>query len=136
MHVPIPIKDIRVYVPAPLLLPAAFFAWGCALIDHSGWPEFKRKMRVDFLPTLTAEVSIWPIVQSVNFSVVPLQHQLLVINVFTIMDAAFMSWARNQEDWVTKVLAVLPGGKSSSTSSSGTPQLEMRPLAVESSKRK
>lgn len=44
-------------------------------------------MRVDFLPTLTAEISVWPIVQSVNFSVVPLQHQLLVINVFTIMDA-------------------------------------------------
>ena len=62
------------YAAALLFLPAAFFAWGCALIDHSGWPEFKRKMRVDFLPTLTAEVTIRPIVQSVNFSVVPLQH--------------------------------------------------------------
>jgi len=109
-----------------LLIPAAFFAWGCALIDHSGWPEFKRKMRVDFLPTLTAEVSIWPIVQSVNFSVVPLKHQLLVINVFTIMDAAFMSWARNQEDWVTKVMAALQLGSSSSSKAT----LEMQPLTL------
>lgn len=115
--------------------PAAFFAWGCALIDHSGWPEFKRKMKVDFVPTLAAEVSIWPIVQSVNFSVVPLQHQLLVINVFTIIDAAFMSWARNQEDWVTKVLAALPGGNKGGSSSSGA-QLQMKPLVAESSKKK
>lgn len=81
-------------------------------------------MRVDFLPTLTAEVSIWPIVQSVNFSVVPLKHQLLVINVFTIMDAAFMSWARNQEDWVAKVMAALQPGSSRKAT------LEMQPLTL------
>lgn len=108
---------------------AAFFAWGCALIDYSGWPEFKRKMRVDFLPTLTAEISIWPVVQSVNFSVVPIKHQLLVINCFTIMDAAFMSWARNQEDWVTKVVAAFQGS-SKGKSSSSTGALQMQPLAA------
>ncbi len=35
---------------------------------------------------------------------VPLQHQLLVVNTMTIADAAFMSWARNQEDWLGKAL--------------------------------
>lgn len=91
-------------------------------------PEFKRKMRVDFVPTLAAEVSLWPIVQSVNFSLVPLQHQLLVINLFTIIDAAFMSWARNQEDWVNKVLVGL-NLQGSSSSGSGK-QLQMQPLAA------
>lgn len=119
---------------ATALFPAAFFAWGCALIDHSGWPEFKRKMRVDFAPTLAAEMSLWPIVQSVNFSLVPLKHQLLVINVFTIIDAAFMSWARNQEDWVGKVTAALQGKKHSSSSGSGTAELQMKPLPAGSSK--
>lgn len=82
-------------------------------------------MRVDFLPTLTAEVSLWPIVQSFNFSLVPLQHQLLVINFFTIIDAAFMSWARNQEDWVAKVLAAVQPKKSKS---SGGATLQMQAL--------
>lgn len=86
---------------------AAFFAWGCALIDHSGLPEFKRKMAADFVPTLAAEVSIWPVVQAVNFSVVPIKHQLLVVNCMTIFDAAFMSWARNQQDWLAKVMRAL-----------------------------
>lgn len=95
-------------------------------------PEFKRKMRVDFVPTLAAEVSLWPIVQSVNFSVVPLQHQLLVINLFTIIDAAFMSWARNQEDWVNKVLR----GLNLQGSGSSGKQLQMQPLAAAGSEGK
>eukprot|EP00879_Flechtneria_rotunda_P009020 GHRR01009445.1.p1 GENE.GHRR01009445.1~~GHRR01009445.1.p1 ORF type:complete len:249 (+),score=81.12 GHRR01009445.1:434-1180(+) len=82
----------------------AFFAWGCALIDNSGMQEFKRKMKVDFWPTLAAEASAWPLIQSVNFSLVPLQHQLLVINTLTVIDAAFMSWARSQKDWLGKLI--------------------------------
>lgn len=35
--------------------------------------------------------------QSFNFWKVPVQHQLLVVNSATIVDAAFMSWARNQD---------------------------------------
>jgi hypothetical protein len=82
---------------------AAFFAWGCALIDFSGMTEFKRKMRVDFLPTLAAEVTLWPVIQGINFSCVPLKHQLLVVNTMTIFDACFMSWSRNQDNWLGKV---------------------------------
>jgi protein Mpv17 len=52
---------------------------------------------------MPCQVSVWPLVQSVNFSVVPVRHQLLVINMFTIVDAAFMSWARGQ-------VRVTPGG--------------------------
>ncbi|KAF8069472.1 mpv17 [Scenedesmus sp. PABB004] len=81
---------------------AAFFAWGCALIDRSGFAEFKRKMRCDFVSTLAAEVTLWPCVQAVNFCCVPLKHQLLVVNSMTILDAIFMSWARNQSDWLGK----------------------------------
>jgi hypothetical protein len=74
-----------------------FFAYGCAFIDGGGWGEFKRKMATDFVPTLALEVSLWPFVQSINFWKVPVQHQLLVVNSATIVDAAFMSWARNQD---------------------------------------
>jgi hypothetical protein len=46
-----------------------------------------------------------------------------------------MSWARNQEDWVNKVMAALPGSKGKGSSSSER-QLQMRPLTVDSSKGK
>jgi protein Mpv17 len=81
---------------------AAFFAWGCALMDDTGMAGFHRKMQVDFVPTLAAEMSFWPLIQAVNFSIVPLKHQLLVVNTMTIVDACFMSWARNQDDWLSK----------------------------------
>lgn len=84
---------------------STFFGFGCAVIDRSGWDDFKRKMRTDFVPTLALEVSVWPFVQSVNFWKVPVQHQLLVVNSATVVDAAFMSWARNQEDWLNALLA-------------------------------
>jgi protein Mpv17 len=76
---------------------STFFAFGCAFIDRSGFGEFKRKMATDFVPTLALELSVWPFVQSINFWKVPVQHQLLVVNSATIVDAAFMSWARNQD---------------------------------------
>lgn len=80
-----------------------YFAFGSAFIDQAGWKDFETKMRVDFLPTLTAEIAFWPVFQAVNFSRVPLQHQLLAVNCMTMLDAAFMSWARSQDDWVAFV---------------------------------
>ncbi|GBF91276.1 hypothetical protein Rsub_03596 [Raphidocelis subcapitata] len=82
-----------------------FFGFGCAFIDGGGWGEFKKKMATDFVPTLALEISVWPFLQSLNFWKVPVQHQLLVVNSFTVLDAAFMSWARNQEDWLNKLLS-------------------------------
>lgn len=76
---------------------STFFGFGCAFIDGGGYSEFARKMRADFVPTLLLEVSLWPFIQSVNFWKVPVQHQLLVVNSATVIDAAFMSWARNQD---------------------------------------
>jgi hypothetical protein len=35
---------------------------------------------------------------------VPVRHQLLVVNTFSLLDAAFISWVGNQSDWSTKVL--------------------------------
>lgn len=85
------------------------------------------------------QVSLWPIIQSVNFTCVPLRHQLLVINCFTIMDAAFMSWARNQTDWVPKVLAALGFQGDSNSSGSGSKdkgQLRVQPLLAAADSKK
>lgn len=35
---------------------------------------------------------------------VPVRHQLLVVNTFSLLDAAFISWVGNQEGWYTKIL--------------------------------
>lgn len=91
---------LKVFLDTALMGPfyvSTFFGYGCAFIDGGGMEEFKRKMQTDFVSTLALEVSVWPFIQSVNFWKVPVKHQLLVVNSATVIDAAFMSWARNQE---------------------------------------
>lgn len=34
---------------------------------------------------------------------VPVRHQLLVVNTFSLLDAAFISWVGNQSDWLGKM---------------------------------
>uniref|UniRef100_A0A7S3VGX4 Peroxisomal membrane protein MPV17 n=1 Tax=Dunaliella tertiolecta TaxID=3047 RepID=A0A7S3VGX4_DUNTE len=85
----------------------AFYAFGSAVIDRSGWQGFKHKIDKDFISTYLAELVIWPAFQTFNFVKVPVQHQLLAVNFMTLVDASFLSWARNQENWVSTVTKAL-----------------------------
>jgi protein Mpv17 len=42
---------------------------------------------------------------------VPVNHQLLVVNLATLVDAVFLCWARSQDDWVGTMMAALQGAK-------------------------
>jgi hypothetical protein len=46
-------------------------------------------------------------VQTANFSYVPVRHQLLAVNTFSLLDAAFISWVGNQQDWLGKIMGRL-----------------------------
>lgn len=89
----------------------AFYAYGCATIDGTGVQGFTDKVRKDFLPTFAAELAVWPLFQAVNFSSVPIAHQLLAVNMASLVDATFLSWARSQEDWVAVLLLALQRNK-------------------------
>jgi protein Mpv17 len=56
-----------------------------------------RKIEQDFLPVFVAECAFWPPFQAVNFMKVPVQHQLLAVNIACLLDAAFLNWAKNQD---------------------------------------
>ncbi|KAI3428656.1 hypothetical protein D9Q98_007479 [Chlorella vulgaris] len=65
--------------------------------------DVRTKLRRDFWPTFSAELAVWPVVQAVNFKLVPVQFQLMVVNVFTILDSCFMSWARANDGWFPRL---------------------------------
>lgn len=54
--------------------------------------EVQHKLRQDFLPTMGAEIAIWPAYQAVNFARVPVQHQLLMCSIGTLFDSSFLCW--------------------------------------------
>ncbi|PON50552.1 Mpv17/PMP [Parasponia andersonii] len=60
--------------------------------------QVKEDVKRDFLPALVLEGGIWPIVQVVNFRYVPVRYQLLYVNIFCLLDSAFLSWVEQQKD--------------------------------------
>lgn len=54
-----------------------------------------EKWRSSFLPSYKANLTIWPLVQGVNFAIVPLEYRVLVVNVISLGMFAFripISW--------------------------------------------
>ncbi|KAF8407051.1 hypothetical protein HHK36_006176 [Tetracentron sinense] len=73
--------------------------------------QVKEDVKRDFLPALILEGGVWPIVQVANFRFIPVRYQLLYVNVFCLMDSAFLSWIEQQQDapwkqWLTSFLAL------------------------------
>lgn len=52
-------------------------------------------MQQDFAPTFLAEAVAWPPIMALVFSRVPVSHQLLVVNLITIADVAFLAAVRS-----------------------------------------
>ncbi|KAL6779925.1 hypothetical protein ACKKBG_A14330 [Auxenochlorella protothecoides x Auxenochlorella symbiontica] len=77
--------------------------------ERGSWADFSRKVEVDFVPTLAAELAVWPAIQAANFKFIRVDYQLLAVNLLTIFDSAFMSWCRATEDWMS---VLFPGLKS------------------------
>ncbi|KAF9614389.1 hypothetical protein IFM89_018288 [Coptis chinensis] len=73
--------------------------------------QVKEDVKRDFLPALVVEGGIWPLLQVANFRYVPVRYQLLYVNVFCLLDSAFLSWIEQQEDakwkkWFTSTLPI------------------------------
>ena len=56
----------------------------------------QEKLKKSYLPGLKANWTIWPVVQGVNFSVVPLEHRVLVVNVVSLGWNCYLSYLNSQ----------------------------------------
>ncbi|KAK3041681.1 hypothetical protein RJ639_001491 [Escallonia herrerae] len=86
--------DSLIFGPFDLLV---FFAY-MGFSNGKNAVQVKEDLKRDFLPALMLEGGVWPVVQVVNFRFVPVAYQLLYVNVFCLMDSAFLSWFEQQED--------------------------------------
>lgn len=73
--------DTAVFSPLHILGYFAVMNMG----DGGSWQDLKKKVSTDFIPTLTAELTVWPAVQAVNFKLVRVEYHLLVVNLLTIL---------------------------------------------------
>lgn len=61
-------------------------------------PQVKEDLKRNYFPALILEGGVWPVVQIFNFWYVPVKYQLLYVNLFCLLDSAFLSWLEQQKD--------------------------------------
>lgn len=85
----------RVACDQLLFAPVAIGAFLSSMaVMEGGSPS--RKLQTTWWPALTANWCVWPFVQFVNFTFLPLQHRLLFANVISIGWNSYLSWVSNK----------------------------------------
>ena len=77
--------DQLLFTPANL----ACFLGGMAWLEGA---DVKGRLREAYLPVLRTNWMVWPLVQAVNFAVVPLEHRVLVVNVVALGWNCYLSY--------------------------------------------
>ncbi|KAL2438858.1 Protein sym-1 [Exophiala dermatitidis] len=67
----------------------ALFLSTMSILEGSNPSE---KLEKSYWPGLKANWVLWPAVQAVNFTVVPLEHRVLVVNIVSLGWNCFLSW--------------------------------------------
>eukprot|EP00249_Psilotum_nudum_P007646 c20716_g1_i1 orf=206-871(+) len=88
------IADGFIFGPIDLL---AFFSY-MGFFSGRNFDQLKQDLKRDFIPAFMTEGALWPVIQVANFRFVPVRHQLLFVNAFCVVDSAFLSWFKHQDD--------------------------------------
>ncbi|KAF9107028.1 hypothetical protein BGX27_008920 [Mortierella sp. AM989] len=92
------LADQALFAPVGLVL---IFS-GLTLLESGGLQDIKDKLSNTYLSTLKANYMVWPVVQLVNFSVMPLQLRLPFVSVIGIAWNAYLSLANSRGNQVEK----------------------------------
>ena len=57
----------------------------------------KEKLEKNYIPGLKANWVLWPPVQAMNFTVVPLEHRVLVVNIVSLGWNCFLSYLNSSK---------------------------------------
>jgi protein Mpv17 len=63
---------------------------------YLGGASPRARLRSAYWEALKKNWLVWPAVQAANFSVVPLHHRVLVVNVASIGWNCYLSWINNR----------------------------------------
>ncbi|KAL1552432.1 protein sym1-like [Salvia divinorum] len=119
--------DVTFFGPMDLLL---FFTY-MGFTSGKSVSQVAEELRRDFIPAVILEGAMWPFVQIANFRFVPVEYQLLYVNIFCLLDSCFLSWVEQQEEslpWMDWFKSCMPADKARASSSPPADELEARSL--------
>lgn len=120
---------------------APFFL-GCLLSligysQHQDVEKVKEKLRHDYTDILVANYSLWPWVQIINFSLVPLNYQVLLTQTVAVFWNIYFSWRTNLKERhpsVTNVSSSVSSGTTTANSNAITAMWQASPCSGGKSK--
>lgn len=74
---------------APLGIPLYYLCMSA--LEGRSLTDTQKKLKENYWPTLTTNWYVWPAFQMLNFSLIPVQHRLLSVNVLSIFWNTFLS---------------------------------------------
>lgn len=67
-------------------------------VQGENYETVVHKLKRDYTDVVIANYKLWPWVQLVNFYAVPLQYQVLLVQLVAIMWNCYLSWKTQAED--------------------------------------
>ncbi|KAK8386602.1 hypothetical protein O3P69_017827 [Scylla paramamosain] len=59
-------------------------------------PHIQQEIKTNYKDIILVNWSVWPAVQIINFSFVPLHHQVLVVQTFALFWNTYLAWKTNR----------------------------------------
>ncbi|KAL3903991.1 MAG: hypothetical protein SGILL_010238 [Bacillariaceae sp.] len=88
---------VKLFLDSILFSPTVVAGYFCvrSILEGSGFHGAKEKLKTKFLPTLFGAWKFWPLVNSVNFYFVPLQFQVLYMNVLSLLWSGYLTYVNS-----------------------------------------
>lgn len=78
------------------------FYVGMNLLEFKSFEEGIEELRLKFWPTFKVGICVWPIVQTINFSMVPERNRVVFVSIISVLWTTYLAYMKSLED--TKVL--------------------------------
>lgn len=68
-----------------------------SLVQGLSFDDSIKRLKHDYPDVIMTNYMLWPAVQTVNFQLVPLNYQVLVVQVFAIIWNTYLSWKAHMD---------------------------------------
>jgi len=117
------------FIYAPFCITSLFGI--LSALEGKNFGQIKEKIQADFWPTFRVDLVVWPILQTINFYLLPLKYRVLYISVCSLFWNVFLSSMHNktaQEQEITHVspTKMLEGGSTGDAEASHADKEKIR----------